>query len=167
MPTSYTFSTSSDKDIDVNRSTSSSDKTRQKTSNIECFKCGGHGHKKVECPNCRVIIVTPDGAYDSESEDEDAHHDTNSHDRHFETFEYEAEDGEHELGLNCLVRQSFMHAKETKSKHINNFDFMEEITCDDFEELLKETNLKLCNIILGTNHLSSNSTAHDCSLVVR
>jgi hypothetical protein len=31
----------------------------------------------------------------------------------FETFEYEAEDGKHELGLNCLVQQSFMHVEET------------------------------------------------------
>jgi hypothetical protein len=56
------------------------DKAWQKTSNIECFKCGGHGHKKAECPNRRVIIAFADGAYDSQSEDEDAHDDTNSHD---------------------------------------------------------------------------------------
>jgi hypothetical protein len=79
-----------DKDVDANRSTSSSDKTRQKTSNIECFKCGGHGHKKAECPNHCLIIAIADGTYDSQSEDEDAHDDTNSHDGHFETFEYEA-----------------------------------------------------------------------------
>jgi hypothetical protein len=55
------------------------DKAWQKTSNIECFKCGGHGDKKAECPNRRVIIAFA-GAYDSQSEDEDAHDDTNSHD---------------------------------------------------------------------------------------
>jgi hypothetical protein len=156
-----------DKDIDVNRSTSSSDKIRQKTSNIECFKCGGHGHKKAECPNHRVIIAIVDGAYDSQSEDEDAHDDTNSHDEHFETFEYEAEDGKHELGLNCLVQQSFMHVEETKSKQINYFVSMEEIICDDFEELLMETDSELCNIRSGTNHLSLNSSTHDRSLVIR
>jgi hypothetical protein len=144
-----------DKGIDMNRSTSSSDKTRQKTSNIECFKCGGHGHKKAECPNHRVIIAVADGAYDSQSDDEDAHDDTNSHDRHFESFEYEAEDGEHELGLNYLVWQQ-----------INYFDSMEEITYDDFEELLVKTDSELCSIRSGTNHLSSNSSAHDRSLVV-
>jgi hypothetical protein len=155
-----------DKDIDVNRSTSSSDKTRQKTSDIECFKCGGHGHKKVKCPNHHVIIAIVDGAYDSQSEDEDAHDNTNSHGRHFETFEYKAEDGEHELGLNCLVQQSFMHAGGEKVKRNQYFDSMEEITCDDFEELLMETDSELCNIRSGKNHLSSNSSAHDSSLVV-
>jgi hypothetical protein len=126
-----------------------------------------HGHKKAECPNCRVIIAFADGAYDSQSEDEDAHDDTNSHDWHFETFEYEAEDGEHELGLNCFVWQSFMHAEETKSKQTNYFDSMEKITCDDFEELLMETNSELCSIRSRTNHLSSNSSTHDRSLFVR
>jgi hypothetical protein len=154
---SYIFSTSSD---------SRKISTGERQSNIECFKCGGHGHKKAECPNHRVIIAIADGAYDSQSEDEDAHDDTNSHDGHFETFEYEAEDGEHELGLNCLVQQSFMHVEETNSKQINYFDSMEEITCDDFE-LLMETDSELCSIKSGTNYFSSNSSAHDRSLVVR
>jgi hypothetical protein len=125
------------KDIGANHSTSSSDKTRQKISDIEWFKCGGHAHKKIECPNHHVVIVIVDGAYDKQSEDENAHDDPNS-DEHFETFEYEAEDDKHELGLNCLVRQTFVHAEETKSKQIIISTSMEEITCAGFAELLME-----------------------------
>jgi hypothetical protein len=105
------------KDITTNRSSSSNDKSKQKTSNNECFKCGGHGYKKAECPNRRVGIAIADGSYDSHSED-DAHDDSNVEDTDFETFQYEAEDDELELGLNCLVHQSFTPVKEANTEQV-------------------------------------------------
>jgi hypothetical protein len=41
-----------------------------KSSGIQCFKCGGHGHIIKECPNNRVILVTDHGEYTSASEEE-------------------------------------------------------------------------------------------------
>ncbi|XP_062217663.1 uncharacterized protein LOC133917845 [Phragmites australis] len=55
-------------------------KEKNKTSKIECFKCGGHGHKQAECPNRRVILALADGSYDSQSEEEDGKHDTDPQD---------------------------------------------------------------------------------------
>jgi hypothetical protein len=41
-----------------------------KSSGIQCFKCGGRGHVKRECPNNRTIIVNDKGDYESPSEEE-------------------------------------------------------------------------------------------------
>jgi hypothetical protein len=39
-----------------------------KSSEIQCFKCGGRGHVIKECPNNRTIIVNDQGEYESASE---------------------------------------------------------------------------------------------------
>jgi hypothetical protein len=57
--------------VSSNHPTSSIAATQRKTSKIECFKCGSHGHKQVECPNRRTIIALADGSYNSQSEEED------------------------------------------------------------------------------------------------
>ncbi|XP_062230062.1 uncharacterized protein LOC133927630 [Phragmites australis] len=59
------------KAVNSNQSSSSVTAAQRKTSKIECFKCGGHGHKQAECPNRRTIIALADGSYDSQSEEED------------------------------------------------------------------------------------------------
>ena len=41
-----------------------------KSSGIQCFKCGGHGHVSRECPNNRVVIVNDSGEFESASEEE-------------------------------------------------------------------------------------------------
>ena len=41
-----------------------------KSSEIQCFKCGGRGHVVRECPNNRTIIVNDQGEYESASEEE-------------------------------------------------------------------------------------------------
>ena len=87
-----------------NQPTSSTAATQRKTSKIECFKCGGHGHKQAECPNHRTIIALADGSYDSQSEEEDEFNNVFA-DLNLDTCEYSAEDGTFELGLNCLAIQ--------------------------------------------------------------
>jgi len=83
------------KAVGSSQSSSSTTPTKKKTSKIECFKCGGHGHKQAEYPNRHVILTLADGSYDSQSEEEeDGYHDTFLHEDNLETFEYEAEDGE-------------------------------------------------------------------------
>jgi len=39
---------------------------------ITCFKCQGRGHMVRECPNQRVMILTPSGDYESQDEQEDS-----------------------------------------------------------------------------------------------
>jgi hypothetical protein len=51
-------------------STSTSVGSIAKSREIQCFKCGGHGHIIKECPNSRVIIVNDSGEYESASEEE-------------------------------------------------------------------------------------------------
>ena len=41
-----------------------------KSSEIQCFKCGGRGHVIRECPNNRTIIVNDQGQYESASDEE-------------------------------------------------------------------------------------------------
>ena len=53
------------KAVSSNQSNSSAAAAPRKTSKIECFKCGGHGHKQAKCPNRRAIIALDDGSYDS------------------------------------------------------------------------------------------------------
>ncbi|XP_021306294.1 uncharacterized protein LOC110431528, partial [Sorghum bicolor] len=59
------------KAVSSTQSSSSATAAPRHTSKIECFKCGGHGHKQAECPNRRTIIALADGSYDSQSEEED------------------------------------------------------------------------------------------------
>ncbi|KAL1204567.1 RNA-directed DNA polymerase-like protein [Cardamine amara subsp. amara] len=40
----------------------------QRTRDITCFKCQGKGHYARECPNQRVMILTPNGEYESQDE---------------------------------------------------------------------------------------------------
>lgn len=40
-----------------------------RTREITCFKCQGRGHYARECPNARIMILTPSG-YESQKEDE-------------------------------------------------------------------------------------------------
>ena len=54
----------------------SSAQSTTRTSNIECFKCGGRGHMRRECPNEKRVLLTRDG-YASAS-DEEAVSDTSS-----------------------------------------------------------------------------------------
>jgi hypothetical protein len=51
-------------------STSTSVGSTTKSSGIQCFKCGGHGHVIKECPNNRVILMNDDGEYTLASEEE-------------------------------------------------------------------------------------------------
>ena len=53
------------KAVSSTQSSSSATAAPRHTSKIECFKCGGHGHKQAECPNRRTIIALADGSYDS------------------------------------------------------------------------------------------------------
>jgi hypothetical protein len=59
-------------------STTTSVGSTSKSSGIQSFKCGGHGHISKECPNNQVTIVNDDGEYESASEEgveEEAHGD--------------------------------------------------------------------------------------------
>jgi hypothetical protein len=58
-----------EKNKPVNLSTTSVG-SNVKSSGIQCFKCGGHGHVIRECPNNRTIIVNDRGEYESASEEE-------------------------------------------------------------------------------------------------
>ena len=100
------------KAVSSNQSNSSAAAPPRKTSKIECFKCGGHGHKQAECPNRRSIIALVDGSYDSQSEEEGEHNIVALANENLETCEYQAEDGEYELGLNCLAIQSIPHVAQ-------------------------------------------------------
>ncbi|XP_024005017.1 uncharacterized protein LOC112082150 [Eutrema salsugineum] len=42
-----------------------------RTRDITCFRCQGRGHMSRECPNQRVLIITPSGDYESQDEQED------------------------------------------------------------------------------------------------
>ena len=47
------------------------DPTTSRTRDIKCFKCQGRGHISRECPNKRVMVITPQGEFVSEDEEED------------------------------------------------------------------------------------------------
>jgi hypothetical protein len=156
------------KAVSSNQYNSSTAAAQNKTSNIECFKCGGHGHKQAECPNRRVILALADGSYDSQSEEEDVNHDTNIHDENLETFEYEAEDGECELGLNCLALKQVHCIAEKHMTQAIVPSSLEEITFADFDELL--TNI--CDLYTHISppeaslHESSNDPSNNRSITL-
>ncbi|XP_066374964.1 uncharacterized protein [Miscanthus floridulus] len=123
--------------VSSSQPTSSTAATQRKTSMIQCFKCGGHGHKQAESPNRRTIIALADGSYDSQSEEEDEFNNVFA-DLNLNTCEYSAEDGTFELGLNCLAIQpipTFAHNDLLQDVVSPSFD---EITSDDFDELLAD-----------------------------
>jgi hypothetical protein len=125
------------KAVSSNQSTSSTAATQHKTSKIECFKYGGHGHKQAECPNRHTIIALADGSYDSQSEEEDAFINKFA-ELNLDTCEYSAEDGTFELGLNCLAIQpipTFAHNDILQDVVSPSSD---EITTADFDELLAD-----------------------------
>jgi hypothetical protein len=130
------------KAVSSNQPTSSTTATQHKTSKIECFKCGGHGHKQAKCPNRCTIIALAYGSYDSQSEEEDEFTNVFA-DLNLDTCEYSAEDGTFELGLNCLAIQpipTFAHNDMLQDVGSPSSD---EITSVDFDELLTDSpNLK-------------------------
>ena len=137
LPTSSKQLDVKGKVVSSSQPTSSTAATQRKTSKIECFKCGGHGHKQAECPNRRTIIALADGSYDSQSEEEDEFNNVFA-DLNLDTCEYSAEDGTFELGLNCLAIQpipTFAHNDLLQDVVSPSFD---EITSDDFDELLAD-----------------------------
>jgi hypothetical protein len=126
------------KAMSSNQPTSSTAATQCKTSKIECFKCGGHGHKQAKCLNRRTIIVVADGSYDSRSEEEDEFTNVFA-DLNLDTCEYSVEDGTFELGLNCLAIQpipTFAHNDMLQDVVSPSSD---EITSADFDELLTDS----------------------------
>jgi hypothetical protein len=60
-------------------------------------------------PNRCAIIALADGSYYSQSESEDEHNILVLSNENLQTCEYQAEDGDYELGLNCLAIQSIPH----------------------------------------------------------
>jgi hypothetical protein len=125
------------KAVSSNQSTSSTAATQRRTSKIECFKCGGHGHKQAKCPNRRTIIALADGSYDSQSEEEDVFINKFA-ELNLDTCEYSAEDGTFELCLNCLAIQpipTFAHNVILQDVVSPSSD---EITSADFDELLAD-----------------------------
>jgi hypothetical protein len=123
--------------VSSNQPTSSTAAIPRKTSKIECFKCCGHGHKQVECPNRCAIVALADGSYDSQSEEEGEFTNVFA-DLNLDTCEYSAEDGTFEIGLNCLAIQSiatFAHNDKLQDVISPSSD---EITSADFDELLAD-----------------------------
>jgi len=58
-----------------------------KSSGIQCFKCGGHGHVAREYPNNRTIIVNDQGEYESTSEVEEKSEEENNLEKDICEFE--------------------------------------------------------------------------------
>ena len=46
-------------------SAASSMGSTRKSSNVECFTCGGCGHIRKECPYKRAMLIPENGEYDS------------------------------------------------------------------------------------------------------
>jgi len=61
-------------------------------------------------------------------------------DENLETCEYQAEDGEYELGLNCLAIQSIPHVAQGDIPQAIIPLNPEEITSADFDDLLADIN---------------------------
>ena len=84
-------------------------------------------------------------------------------DENIETCEYQAEDGEYELGLNCLAIQSIPHVAQGDIPQAIIPLNPEEITSADFDDLLADIN-NLEAPILSHNGSSfgyaTNSTAN-------
>jgi hypothetical protein len=89
----------------------------QSSANIECFTCGGRGHKKRDCPNAKKILLTQDG-YISASDEEELT-DTTSE----KSEEIEQLDG-YELTANCknlMVKRVQADRIEDKGQRWNIF----------------------------------------------
>jgi hypothetical protein len=130
------------KAVSSNQAIFSTAATQRKTSKIECFKCGGHGHKQAECPNRRTIIALADGSYDSQSEEEDEFNNVFAY-LNLDTCEYSVEDGTFELGLNFLAIQPIPTFAHNDILHNVVSPSSDEITSADFDELLADfPNLK-------------------------
>ncbi|XP_021306280.1 uncharacterized protein LOC110431500 [Sorghum bicolor] len=125
------------KAVSSTQSSSSATAAPRHTSKIECFKCGGHGHKQAECPNRHTIIALADGSYDSQSEEEDEFHNVFA-DHTLDTCEYSAEDGTFELGLNCLAIQPILTFAPSDMIEDVISPYSNEITSADFDELLAD-----------------------------
>ncbi|XP_021305548.1 uncharacterized protein LOC110431156 [Sorghum bicolor] len=125
------------KAVSSTHSSSSATAAPRHTSKIECFKCGGHGHKQAECPNRRTIIALADGSYDSQSEEEDEFHNVFA-DHTLDTCEYSAEDGTFELGLNCLAIQPILTFAPSDMIEDVISPYSNEITSADFDKLLAD-----------------------------
>ncbi|XP_024009086.1 uncharacterized protein LOC112084149 [Eutrema salsugineum] len=78
-----------------------------RTHDITCFRCQGMDHISRECPNQRVMIITPSGDYESQDEQED---DSNDID---EKFEY-PDTGE--VLVTRRVLSVLVHPEETTQK---------------------------------------------------
>ena len=98
-------------------------------------------------------------------------------DENLETCEYQAEDGEYELGLNCLGIQSIPHVAQGDIPQAVIPLNLEEITSADFDDLLADINNLVAPILSqhGSSFGSATSStmsayilsAPDHSLVVR
>src|SRR2546429_4978650 len=70
---SSSFSSSSTSSKSFDKSTSGDVRSLPKTTptrEIKCFKCLGHGHIASQCPNRKVMLLTPQGEVESKSEEE-------------------------------------------------------------------------------------------------
>jgi hypothetical protein len=128
------------KAVSSNQSNSSAAASSRKISKIDCFKCGGHGHKQAECPNRCAIVALADGSYDSQSESEDEHNILALSNENLQTCEYQDEDGEYERGLNCLAIQSIPHVASDDIPQAIIPPNPKEITSANFDDLLADIN---------------------------
>jgi hypothetical protein len=115
--------------------------------------------------------------YDSQSESEDEHNILALSNENLQTHEYQADDGEYELGLNCLAIQSIPHVAPDDIPQAVIPPNPEEITSADFDDLLADINYSEAPIACqhGSAFRSATSSAMsayhlnapDHSLVVR
>ncbi|XP_024011237.1 uncharacterized protein LOC112086510 [Eutrema salsugineum] len=62
--------------------------SQARTRDITCFKCQGRGHYARDCPNQRVMIITPSGGYESQDEPEEEPGDNEENVEYLDTGEY-------------------------------------------------------------------------------
>src|SRR2546421_1157793 len=96
---SSTSSSSSSSSHTFAKSTSAYVKALPKTTptrEIKCFKCLGHGHIASQCPNRKVMLLTPQGEVESETEEEN-----NVEAKCDSEADCESGDDEHVLAAEC------------------------------------------------------------------
>src|SRR2546426_7996812 len=96
---SSTSSSSSSSSHTFAKSTSADVKALPKTTptrEIKCFKCLGHGHIASQCPNRKVMLLTPQGEVESETEEEN-----NVEAKCDSEADCESGDDEHVLAAEC------------------------------------------------------------------